>query len=45
MHDLHVRMADLIYLAVFIHLGAAIYHQIFGVVDDDNGECGTLGGH
>ncbi len=45
MHDLHVRMADLIYLAVFIHLGAAIYHQIFGVVDDDDGECGTLGGH
>jgi len=45
MNDLHVRMANLIYLAIFVHLSAAIYHQIFGVVDDNDEECATPGGH
>lgn len=32
-NDVHADIANLIYLAVFMHACAAIYHQVFGVVD------------
>lgn len=35
LHELHEWMANVIYVTVSIHVAAAIYHQIFGVVGEE----------
>lgn len=34
LNDVHASLAKLIYIAVAVHVCAAVYHQIFGVVDE-----------
>ena len=35
LNDVHAAIANVIYVAVAVHVTAAIYHQIFGVLDPD----------
>lgn len=34
LNDIHASFANVIYVVIAVHVGAAIYHQIFAVVDD-----------
>lgn len=36
LNDVHARLTDVIYIAVAIHVAAALVHQVFGVVDEQN---------
>lgn len=36
LNDVHARFAELIYITVAIHVTAATYHQIFGVVEENS---------
>lgn len=36
LNDVHTSFANLIYITVAIHVCAAIYHQVFGLVDEQN---------
>ena len=35
LNDVHHALANTIYIALSIHICAALYHQVFGVLDDD----------